>query len=64
MEYLIIAVLKFVGGILFFIYGLPVIIETVCDLSSWVSGDTKQEDQCDYYTNIYNESEKFMYGRR
>jgi hypothetical protein len=64
MEYLAMEMLKFIGGVLFFIYGLPILLSAMCDLSSWISGDKKQDDQDNYYANILDESKAFMYKRR
>ena len=67
MEKLVMEVLKIIGGILFFIYGLPFLIILVCDTCTWISSKisgTKSNNKCNYYTNILNESKAFMYSRR
>ncbi len=60
-------VLKFIGGILFFIYGLPVILSLICDVCTWISNKisgTKNTNKYTYYSDILNESKAFMYSRR
>ena len=58
---------KIFVGLLFFVYGLPVIISIICAILSWIENrisGKKVSDQEEYYKSLVEESNKFMYGRR
>jgi len=67
MEQIIPELLKIVGGMLFFIYGLPALIVLICATCTWILDKipgTKGSDKHTYSTDLLDESKAFMYGRR